>query len=148
MSSEYVLFKKGHLNKRAGVWTPWTPPPGGRETFKRPAGRGSPSSPASSVGKRRASPSRSCRSSCSQSSDCCRPCDTRSPWGTMPDPLCINTSISDCSRPGCAPSRVDDAGLAAHVALGARRRVLSAGTDTPRPYHYVADSLTSPRRTS
>jgi len=26
MFSKYVLFKKGHLNKRAGVWTPWTPP--------------------------------------------------------------------------------------------------------------------------
>jgi len=25
MFSKYVLFKKGHLNKRAGVWTPWTP---------------------------------------------------------------------------------------------------------------------------
>jgi len=27
MFSKYVLLKKGHLNKRAGVWTPWTPPP-------------------------------------------------------------------------------------------------------------------------
>ena len=26
MFSKYVLFKKWHLNKRAGVWTPWTPP--------------------------------------------------------------------------------------------------------------------------
>ena len=26
MFSKYVLFKKGHVNKRAGVWTPWTPP--------------------------------------------------------------------------------------------------------------------------
>jgi len=26
MFSKYVLFKKGHLNKRAGVWTPWTAP--------------------------------------------------------------------------------------------------------------------------
>ena len=26
MFSKYVLFKKGHLNKRAGIWTPWTPP--------------------------------------------------------------------------------------------------------------------------
>jgi len=26
MFSKYVLFKKGRLNKRAGVWTPWTPP--------------------------------------------------------------------------------------------------------------------------
>jgi len=26
MFSKYVLFKKGHLNKRAGVWTPWTLP--------------------------------------------------------------------------------------------------------------------------
>ena len=26
MFSKYVLFKKRHLNKRAGVWTPWTPP--------------------------------------------------------------------------------------------------------------------------
>ena len=26
MFSKYVLFKKGHLNKRAGVWAPWTPP--------------------------------------------------------------------------------------------------------------------------
>jgi len=26
MFSKYVLFKKGHLDKRAGVWTPWTPP--------------------------------------------------------------------------------------------------------------------------
>ena len=25
MFSKYVLFKKGHLNKRAGVLTPWTP---------------------------------------------------------------------------------------------------------------------------
>ena len=26
MFSKYVLFEKGHLNKRAGVWTPWPPP--------------------------------------------------------------------------------------------------------------------------
>ena len=26
MYSKYVLFKKGQLNKRARVWTPWTPP--------------------------------------------------------------------------------------------------------------------------
>jgi len=26
MFSKYVLFKKGHLNKRAGVWTPWALP--------------------------------------------------------------------------------------------------------------------------
>jgi len=26
MFSKCVLFKKRHLNKRAGVWTPWTPP--------------------------------------------------------------------------------------------------------------------------
>ena len=26
MFSKHVLFEKGHLNKRAGVWTPWTPP--------------------------------------------------------------------------------------------------------------------------
>ena len=26
MFSKYVLFEKGHLNKRASVWTPWTPP--------------------------------------------------------------------------------------------------------------------------
>ena len=26
MFSKYVLFKTGHLNKRAGVRTPWTPP--------------------------------------------------------------------------------------------------------------------------
>ena len=26
MFSKYVLFEKGHLNKRAGVWTHWTPP--------------------------------------------------------------------------------------------------------------------------
>jgi len=33
MFSKYVLFKKRHLNKRAGVWTPWTPldPPLKRE---------------------------------------------------------------------------------------------------------------------
>ena len=28
-----VLFKKGHLNKRAGVWTPWTPPGSATETL-------------------------------------------------------------------------------------------------------------------
>ena len=26
MFSKYVLFQKGHLNKRVGVWTPWTTP--------------------------------------------------------------------------------------------------------------------------
>ena len=36
MFSKCVLFKKGHLNKRAGVWTPWTPP-GSATDFREPA---------------------------------------------------------------------------------------------------------------
>ena len=35
MFSKYVHFKKGHLNKRAGVWTPWTPPGPATELFAR-----------------------------------------------------------------------------------------------------------------
>jgi len=110
MFSEYVLFKKGHLNKRAGVWTPWTPP---LEVERH----------------------------------------SRDQLVEVLPVVLRHQSESAEHRPAevvevrVAKVRIV-AGLATHVALGARRRVLSAGTDTPRPYHYVADSLTSPRRTS
>ena len=35
MFSKHVLFKQGFLNKRAGVWTPWTPPGSATATFRR-----------------------------------------------------------------------------------------------------------------
>jgi len=37
MFSKYVLFKKGHLNKTAGVWTPCSPPPGSATAIHDPA---------------------------------------------------------------------------------------------------------------